>query len=570
MIKIQISWIPTTIVCALLAGSLLTRINGNTPLSIFLLGTALGTTLLTAYINRKIKEDRSLFEEKEEKWGYSFTSIFTILLLIFVTVINFYTIFLGLMIDRFIITLLMATIIIFILYTVLSVPSLEKNLTGQTIFFVTAFACTLAVIFSQFQLNIISIPASLQPFSDSLFILNLTLIFAVMSLVTGGEMLNPIHAIKHIYAIRGKKQQLPHYTRRELMYLGIIGIIISFLIAATLMIVDLPPVSPASLEWTYVIIFFAVFIIAVLVFLMINIFPDRKEGIIKEKIDKETIYSIALLSTSAIFGIVFLIVALLLQLEKISSLLGIGLTQKNALDFAIASILTMIGPYSFYGYARFKKIDKMEERFPEFLRDLSESRRAGMTMARAVEASAEGNYGKLTPEIKKMAIQISWGCSFTEALKLFADRLKTPLIKRSTSLVIKAQEAGGRVSDIIEAAARDCREIKILQDERKMEMKLYLIIVYIAFFVFLAVIVILADSFIPQLISSTQDVQGIGMIKSGGSVWEYQFIFICAAISQAIGNGLVGGVLGEGNIPAGLRHGFILVLISYIIFKVII
>ena len=335
------------------------------------------------------------------------------------------------------------------------------------------------------------------------------------------------------------------------------------------MIVDLPPVSPASVEWTYVIIFFAVFMIGVLVFLMIYIFPERKEETFKEKIDKETIYSIAILSTSAILGIVFLVIAVLLQLEKISDLMGIGLTQKNALDFAIFSILTSIGPYSFYGYARFKKIDKMEERFPEFLRDLSESRRAGMTMARAVEASADGYYGKLSSEIKKMAIQISWGCSFTEALKLFADRLKTPLIKRSTSLVIKSQEAGGRVSDIIEAAARDCREIKILQDERKMEMKLYLIIVYIAFFVFLAVIVILSSSFVPQLISSTESAQGIGMIKGGANIWEYQFIYICAAISQAIGNGLVGGVLGEGNISAGLRHGFILVLITYIIFKVI-
>jgi flagellar protein FlaJ len=349
----------------------------------------------------------------------------------------------------------------------------------------------------------------------------------------------------------------------------VIGAIISFLIGVTALVIDLPPVSPASLEWTYLVIFFAVFIIAVLVFLMIYIFPERREEPVKEKIDKEIIYSIAILSVSAIFGILFLIIAILLQLEKISSLMDIGLTQKNALDFAIFSILTSFGPYSFYGYARFKKIDKMEERFPEFLRDLSESRRAGMTMSRAVETSAQGNYGRLTPEIKKMAIQISWGCNFSEALKLFANRLKTPLIKRSTSLVIKAQEAGGRVSDIIEAAARDCREIKILQDERKMEMKLYLIIVYIAFFVFLAVIVILSDSFVPKLISSTQDAQGIGMIKGGHNIWEYQFIYVCAAISQAIGNGLVGGVLGEGNVPAGLRHGFILVLISYIIFKVI-
>ena len=151
MIKIQISWFPITIVCALLAGSLLTRINGDASLSILLLGTALGSTLLTAYINRKIKEDRTPFSEKEEKWGYSFTSIFTILLLIFVTVINVYAIFLGLPIDRFLITLLMNIIIIFMLYTVLSVPSLEKKLTGQTIFFVIAFACTLAVIFPNFN-----------------------------------------------------------------------------------------------------------------------------------------------------------------------------------------------------------------------------------------------------------------------------------------------------------------------------------------------------------------------------------------------------------------------------------
>ena len=79
------------------------------------------------------------------------------------------------------------------------------------------------------------------------------------------------------------------------------------------------------------------------------------------------------------------------------------------------------------------------------------------------------------------------------------------------------------MSDIIEAATRDSREIKILQKDRLTEMKMYLAIIYIAFFVFLAVIAILCGTFVPKLLAATQKSGGVGGLGGGGSsLWDYQ------------------------------------------------
>ena len=54
----------------------------------------------------------------------------------------------------------------------------------------------------------------------------------------------------------------------------------------------------------------------------------------------------------------------------------------------------------FYMSERVRKID---DRFPDFVRDLAESRRAGMTFTKAIIYASKGNYGLLTPEIQNIA-----------------------------------------------------------------------------------------------------------------------------------------------------------------------
>ncbi len=550
--------------------SIFFRIREEYMLSNVLFASALVAFLIFSWIQRRIKEDMLLFiseEYKEREWRYYFTSLISFILLIFATMINVFIIFLGMNLSRVIVNILFGAILLLMLYTVFSIPSVEKT-AAYSIFLIFAFVFSLIVIGSQLDIGY-HLPENVSPIilkmSDPLFLINIALISWMASLMAGGEMPPPVASITGLYE-RGKEVREEVIFRRNILYLSIISLIVLFILINLLTVIKLPGFEPTKIQWGYAMIIISIILLIAMILYIIFILPE-KTGVIKEKYDLQTLYRIMILSVSAIFAVLFIILAVLTQLGKLQAIGPIHLSKSNSIDFAIFAILSSIGPFGFYEYALYRKIDLMEERFPEFLRDLAESRKAGMTMARAVEMAAKGDYGYLTPEIKKMAVQISWGLPFSEALKRFGERIKTPLVQRTTTMVVKASEAGGKIADVIEAAAKNVREIKILQAERKTEMKLYLMIIYISFFVFLAVVIALASMFLPKLYEAAS---GAGQLIGGGAgltLESYRFIYIATALSQAIGSGIVAGSLAEGKAIAGLRHGTIMIIITYIVFK---
>src|SRR2546427_347330 len=129
---------------------------------------------------------------------------------------------------------------------------------------------------------------------------------------------------------------------------------------------------------------------------------------------------------SALF-VLFGFVAFLNLIDSVN--LAFRATQGNVerfLYWLVVATLGFIGPYGFYVAKLQREVKQIERRLPDFLRDVAEAGRFGMTLAEAIVVSSGGRYGKLTPEIKKMAAQITWGVPATEALRLFADRVKTP------------------------------------------------------------------------------------------------------------------------------------------------
>ncbi|MEA2054137.1 MAG: type II secretion system F family protein [Candidatus Thermoplasmatota archaeon] len=576
MIGKKISWVAFVSLFTIIAVSIIARIIGMPTVSNLLLASAMGAFLIFSWAQRKIKEDMLPFisdEYKESEWKYFFSSLIAFILIIFATLLNVFILFLGMPVSSVLITIFLGIVILLMLYTVLSIPTVEKNI-GYTVFFLIAFVFTAVVIGSQLDVGI-HLPRDVAPIirnmAESLFLLNIALLFEISSLMIGGEMPTPTASVVGIYERTKFRKERPLIMKRNVIYLTILASIALFVIVNVISVVGLPgEVMLHNLHWEYAVIFASVGLLVSLVLYIILIMPE-KAGEIREKYDMEVLQRIMVLSTSAAFTAVFVAIAIMLQFKIISCIGPISLSPGNSMDFAIYAILSAIGPFGFYEYARIRKMNLMEERFPEFLRDLSESRKAGMTMARAVKMSARGDYGYLTPEIKKMAVQISWGVSFTDALKRFGEGIKTPLVQRTTSLVVKASETGGKISDVIDAAAKNVREIKILQADRKMEMQMYLLIIYVAFFVFLAVIAILSATFLPEFAKATESTTSIGGISFGKiSLEEYKFVYICTALVQAVGNGVVAGLLGEGKVAAGLRHGTIMVLTTYILFRLII
>jgi flagellar protein FlaJ len=254
---------------------------------------------------------------------------------------------------------------------------------------------------------------------------------------------------------------------------------------------------------------------------------------------------------------------------------------RRFLNFLVFGILAFIGPIGFYKYKQTRDVQAIERRLPDFLRDVAEAGRFGMTLAEAIVVSSRGRYGKLTPEIEKMAAQIRWGVPATEALRLLTERVKTPTVGRIVSIIRKSSDAGGNVADVLTMVSHDAKENQLTEDERKIAMSTYIAVIYISFLVFLVTIWILNVSFLPKMketstvIEQSQEETGAAEDVGGpGSplaenidelIGNIQIAFYVAAIVHAVGDGLLAGVLDSGRILNGLRHSFIMLIIGFLL-----
>lgn len=241
------------------------------------------------------------------------------------------------------------------------------------------------------------------------------------------------------------------------------------------------------------------------------------------------------------------------------------------IDWVAIGLMAWCGPYGFYSTYRHKKIREIESRLPDFLRDVAEGGRFGMTLAESIKVSSRGRYGRLTPEIQRMASQIDWGVPATDAIKLFIDRVDTPLVRRMTSIVIKANDAGGNVADVLEMVAHDARETLLNRNERSIAMSTYTVVIYVAFAVFLATIFILNSTFLPRMIEAgntisedAPDIGGVPVQVKADVVPQVQLIFIISVVIHAFGDGILAGVLQDGRVANGFRHSFIMLLLGMI------
>ncbi|MCK4364943.1 MAG: type II secretion system F family protein [Thermoplasmatales archaeon] len=245
----------------------------------------------------------------------------------------------------------------------------------------------------------------------------------------------------------------------------------------------------------------------------------------------------------------------------------------SGMDFATFGILSVIGPIGFYSHLKVKKKKEIENHMPDFLREISSSTSSGMTIYDAITSAADGDYGRLTPELQKMAAQLSWGISVKEALINFAKRINTASIKRIVVTINKALEIGGNTSAVFEAAAREIDQTKLVEQQRKAEMSLYSIVIFISFFVFLAVILIINNTIFAAFfeLQSQMGGQKISNLEIAGAVDQGMLknTFFSFVLVQSIGGGLLGGFMMDGKLSSGVRFGFVLVLVSFFVFKIL-
>ena len=238
-------------------------------------------------------------------------------------------------------------------------------------------------------------------------------------------------------------------------------------------------------------------------------------------------------------------------------------------DFLVLAILVAIVPVAILDFREQRRVNSLENALPNFFRDLAGMNDSGMTLPNAVHIVAGAEYGTLTPHIRKLDLDMSWGAGFVEAMYRFGKNLGTPLADRSVDLIAKASKAGGDISEVLRAAAKDTFEIVNLAQERTNNMIIYVIIVLVSFAVFLFVIAILVSTFLTTMATAGASASAAGAKGFMGLIdlFLYKRLFTHAALLQGFFSGLVAGQMGEGRLIAGLKYSAIMVFIAWVTFR---
>ena len=238
-------------------------------------------------------------------------------------------------------------------------------------------------------------------------------------------------------------------------------------------------------------------------------------------------------------------------------------------DFAVLAVMIAIVPLALLDLKEQMRVKNLENALPNFFRDLAGMNDSGMTLPTAVHLVAAAEYGTLTPHIRKLDNEMSWGVGFVDALYRFGKGLGTTLADRSVDLIAKASKAGGDVSEVLRAAAKDTFEVVNLQTERANNMLIYVVIVLVAFAVFLFVIAILVSSFLSTMATAGATAAASGAQGFGGviDIFVYKRLFSHAAMLQGFFSGLVAGQMGEGRFISGLKYSAIMLLIAWVTFR---
>jgi len=298
-----------------------------------------------------------------------------------------------------------------------------------------------------------------------------------------------------------------------------------------------------------------------------------KNPFIRKKYDAKKIYGkditiLILIIISSSFSVILFLLGSL----TFFGYTFISVSILSGIDYIVLGLLSCLGPIGFYSHLISKNRREIENQLPDFLREISGSTASGMTVFDAIRSASKGDHGKLTFELQKMASQLSWGISVNDVLDNFAKRMKTDIVKRMVITIKKALEIGGNTSLVFNAAALEIDQAKRVEEQRKIEMSLYSIVIFISFFVFLAVILII-DKTIFAAIFDLQDKmagQTIGNMMIAPIDHDLlKNMFFSFVLVQSIGGGLLGGFMMDGKLSSGIRFGFVLILISFFVFKFI-
>jgi len=231
--------------------------------------------------------------------------------------------------------------------------------------------------------------------------------------------------------------------------------------------------------------------------------------------------------------------------------LPLALYLKTAFSLIIGASIPAV-----VAYRTSRERRSLERALPEFIRDVAEGRKTGLSPEVAIERLGGRHYGTLEKHVKKMGAQLSWGVELSKVVSTFTSAVSSWITKAIGVLLIEVVDVGGGTIRSFSDMADFTRNINEMEGERRAALRPFVYITYVAG------IMVIITTFIMVYLLTAPAISGIG----GSSVPTVDpntiDLLLTTAVFDAFVIGIVAGKMGESGIPDGFKHGIFLVIAS--------
>ncbi len=202
----------------------------------------------------------------------------------------------------------------------------------------------------------------------------------------------------------------------------------------------------------------------------------------------------------------------------------------------------------------------LERALPDFIRDVAEGRKTGLSPERAIERLSDRRYGLLSKHVRKMGSQLSWGVTLNKVVVTFTDAVGSWITKAIGTLLIEVVDVGGGTIRSFSEMAIFTRTMNDMENDRRSALRAFVMIAYIAG------VMVIMTTFIMVYLLGQPAARGF----SGSTVIPASTIdlLLVTAVFDSFVIGMVAGKMGESSVSDGFKHAIALVVISMVAVQV--
>lgn len=237
--------------------------------------------------------------------------------------------------------------------------------------------------------------------------------------------------------------------------------------------------------------------------------------------------------------------------------------------------IVALAPVSFFHELGRRKRLSVRSEFPSALQKISSANETGMTLFESIREASTEQATQINEELRIIENKVALGVPVEQALVEFANAHKDSQISRTTRLLIEAQRASERVSNVLDVAISAAVSQEALREQHASETKSFVAMISLTTVIVIVAATVLSQTLVPLISGGSMGpIPGAGMDVGSSSAGlnpdVLRTVLFHISFQYAVLGGLFSGFLATGEFKSGYKFalaGMVVATVIWVVFE---